>query len=67
MGDYSKASWVVTSYLLTYTGFLTIFARCSDVFGRKPILLIGLVTFTAASCACGAATSMIQLYAIYLL
>ncbi|KAF2177012.1 MFS general substrate transporter, partial [Zopfia rhizophila CBS 207.26] len=61
LGDFHRSNWIVTSYLLTYTGFLTIFARCSDVFGRKTILLIGLVIFTLASYACGLANSMIQL------
>ncbi|PNY23179.1 MFS-type transporter YusP [Tolypocladium capitatum] len=53
--------WIVTSYLLTYTGFLTIYAKLSDVFGRKTMILFALAIFTIFSALCGASNSIIQL------
>ncbi|KAM7215801.1 Major facilitator superfamily domain containing protein [Rhypophila decipiens] len=61
LGSYDKSNWVVTAYLVTYTGFLTIFARFSDMFGRKPTLCFSIAIFTAFSLACGLAQTMNQL------
>ncbi|THZ98538.1 MFS general substrate transporter [Aureobasidium pullulans] len=38
-GHFDQASWIIVSYLLTYSGFLLIFTRLSDVLGRKPVLV----------------------------
>ncbi|KAK7926951.1 hypothetical protein PG985_003949 [Apiospora marii] len=59
--DGQNANWVVASYLITYTSFLIIFARLSDLFGRKPTLISAIVIFTSFSAACGGAQSMTQL------
>ncbi|KAM7204961.1 Major facilitator superfamily domain containing protein [Rhypophila sp. PSN 637] len=61
LGSYDQSNWVVTAYLVTYTGFLTIFARFSDMFGRKPTLCFSIAIFTAFSLACGLAQTMNQL------
>ncbi|KAG2012349.1 hypothetical protein GB937_007178, partial [Aspergillus fischeri] len=53
--------WVVTAYLLTYTGFLTIFAKFSDIFGRKTMLVLALIIFSLSSLLCGLSTSIIEL------
>ncbi|KIL87403.1 hypothetical protein FAVG1_09109 [Fusarium avenaceum] len=53
--------WIVTSYLLTYTGFLVIYAKLSDVFGKKTMLLLALLIFTVFSGLCGAANSIVDL------
>ncbi|KAJ4117611.1 hypothetical protein NW768_010978 [Fusarium equiseti] len=53
--------WIVTSYLLTYTGFLTIYAKLSDVFGKKTMLLLALLIFTIFSGLCGAASNVVDL------
>lgn len=45
----------------TIPGFIIVFAKISDVFGRKSMLLITTVTFAIFSGACGAAQSMDQL------
>ncbi|KAG5756552.1 hypothetical protein H9Q72_008483 [Fusarium xylarioides] len=59
--------WIVTSYLLTYTGFLTIYAKLSDVFGKKTMLLLALLIFTLFSGLCGAANNVVDLkYAKYM-
>jgi EmrB/QacA subfamily drug resistance transporter len=48
--------WVVTAYSLAFGGLLLLGGRLADLFGRKRILLIGLVGFAAASALGGAAT-----------
>ncbi|RMJ18545.1 hypothetical protein BHE90_000413 [Fusarium euwallaceae] len=53
--------WIVTSYLLTYTGFLTIYAKLSDIFGKKTMLLLAIAIFTVFSGLCGAANGMVEL------
>ncbi|CAI6237031.1 unnamed protein product [Periconia digitata] len=58
---FSQSSWVVTAYLLTYTSFMIILARLSDVFGRKTMLLFCTAVFTVFSGGCAAAQTMIQL------
>jgi MFS family permease len=61
LGDYEKSSWLFTAYLLTYSGFPIIWAKLSDIFGRKPCLLTALVLFLGFSGACGGAQTMTQL------
>ncbi|KAF4469185.1 MFS-type transporter [Fusarium albosuccineum] len=53
--------WIVTSYLLTYTGFLTIYAKLSDVFGKKTMLLLAIAIFTIFSGLCGASNDIVEL------
>lgn len=48
-------SWVQTSYMLAFGGFLMLGARAGDLFGRKRVFLAGLTLFTLASFAIGAA------------
>lgn len=49
--------WVVTAYGLTFGGFLLLGGRAADLLGRRRLLMVGLVVFSAASLACGLATS----------
>ena len=56
MGE-SSLQWVVTGYGLTFGGFLLLGGRAADLLGRRRILLIGLLVFTAASLGCGLSTS----------
>ena len=49
--------WVVNAYMLTFGGFLLLGGRLGDLFGQRRIFLVGIVIFTAASLACGLATT----------
>jgi EmrB/QacA subfamily drug resistance transporter len=49
--------WVVTAYSLAFGGLLLLGGRLSDLFGRRRMLIIGLVGFAAASALGGASTS----------
>jgi hypothetical protein len=61
LSGFENRDWVVTSYLLTYTGFLVIYAKFSDIFGAKFMILLALLVFTVFSIVCGAATGMTEL------
>jgi MFS family permease len=43
-----QVQWVVTSYLLCTGGLVLVAGRAADRFGRRPVLLAGVVLFTAA-------------------
>ncbi|KAI0814258.1 major facilitator superfamily transporter [Xylaria sp. FL0064] len=58
---FDKSGWVVTSYLLTYTGFLIIYAKLSDILGCKLMLLCAITLFPVFSVACGVSSSMLLL------
>jgi MFS family permease len=45
--------WVTTSYLLTSTVMVPIWGKLGDLYGRKLILIIGIVVFVVGSWLCG--------------
>ena len=60
---FDRYTWVTTAYLLTSTVMVPIYGKLSDLFGRKPIFLIGVTLFLVGSAASGAAQTMNQLIA----
>jgi EmrB/QacA subfamily drug resistance transporter len=50
--------WVITAYLVPATVTLPLYARLSDRFGRRPLLLIGMALFLAGSALAGVAPTM---------
>ena len=48
-------AWVTTAYLLASTALVPIYGKLSDIYGRKPILMFGIVVFLLGSALCGAA------------
>ncbi len=46
-------AWVTTAYLLTSTVAVPIYGKLSDLYGRKPILVTGVLLFLAGSFLCG--------------
>ena len=53
----TSLAWVVNAYLLTFGGFLLLGGRLGDLYGHRRLFLSGITLFTAASLACGIATS----------
>ena len=51
----SLYAWLTTSYLVASTVMLPIYGKLSDVYGRKPILLVGVVLFLSGSVVAGLA------------
>ncbi|KAF6812291.1 MFS multidrug transporter [Colletotrichum plurivorum] len=56
--DYSKVGWVVTAYLVTYSGCILTYSKFTDVFGQKNVLLFSLAWFGIFSGLCAATPSM---------
>src|SRR5712691_2344270 len=55
LSGFDRYPWVATAYLLCSTIGVPIFARLSDLYGRKWFFLFGSVVFVLASALCGAA------------
>ncbi len=53
----SSLAWVVNAYLIAFGGLLLLAGRFGDLVGRRRIFLAGVALFTAASLACGLASS----------
>src|SRR5580704_1384895 len=55
LNGFDRYPWVTTAYLLTSTIAVPIFAKLSDIYGRKWFFLAGTVLFVIASAFCGGA------------
>jgi len=49
VADAVVLSWVATSYLLAIAVFLVPFGKVADIYGRKKIFSIGVITYTLSS------------------
>lgn len=58
---YDESTWVLTSYLVANAIVIPLSGWLSDKIGRKRYFVMCIVGFTAASFACGAATSLTSL------
>lgn len=54
----NELSWVVTAYLLTSTITVPIAGKLSDIYGRRKLLLVGIVIFIIGSMCSGLAWNM---------
>jgi EmrB/QacA subfamily drug resistance transporter len=54
----SGYSWIGGAYLIANAAGAPIWAKLSDIFGRKPILLAGVALFVASSIVCALAIDM---------
>jgi EmrB/QacA subfamily drug resistance transporter len=59
----SDRQWVVTAYALAFGGLLMLGGRLGDMFGRRRVLLVGVIGFTCASAVGGASTDTAMLIA----
>ena len=59
----SSLSWVLNAYAIVYAALLVLLGRLSESRRREHGFLLGAAIFTAASAACGAATSLPMLVA----
>ena len=53
--------WITTSYLVASTVFVPIYGKLSDIYGRKRILISGIIIFLLGSTLCGVSTTALQL------
>jgi len=61
LGGIEIYSWVFSGFLLTSTVTMPLWGRLSDLYGRRPVFLGGLVIFLAGSALSGASQDMTQL------
>lgn len=54
-------SWVFTVYMLASTVTGALVGKLSDIFGRKPFILAGIVVFIIGSFLCGLSQTFVQL------
>ena len=61
IGGFSIFSWLFSIYLLTQTVTIPVYGKLADVYGRKPVLLVGVTIFLIGSALCSMAWSMVAL------
>jgi EmrB/QacA subfamily drug resistance transporter len=55
--------WISTGYLLASTAMVPIYGKLSDLYGRRTVLVFGIVVFVLGSALCGLAPTMLMLVA----
>jgi EmrB/QacA subfamily drug resistance transporter len=63
LGGFSQFPWLFSVFLLAQAVTVPIFAKLSDSYGRKPVIITGIAVFGIASVLCGFAWSMPALIA----
>lgn len=63
LGGLDLFVWPFTAYMLSSTAVVPIVGKVSDVYGRKPLILLGIVVFVVGSWLSGMSGSMSQLIA----
>ena len=61
LGGLDLFAWPVTAYLLASTAPMPLAGKLGDVFGRKPLIVVGIVIFIGGTAITGLASSMEQL------
>ncbi|HTV46012.1 MAG TPA: MDR family MFS transporter [Stellaceae bacterium] len=67
LNGWALISWVVSAYLVASTVTTPIYGRLSDLYGRRPILMVSIALFVAASVLCASAHTMLELIGARLL
>ena len=67
LGGFDLYSWVFAAFLLPQAVTIPIYGKFADLYGRRRILVGGIVVFLIASLLCGLATSMPELIAFRVL
>ena len=58
LGGFPLYSWVFSAFLLPQAITAILYGKLADLYGRRPMLVFGIVLFLAGSIACGFASSM---------
>ena len=61
LAGFDYYAWVATAYLLMSVITIPIFGRLGDFYGRKPLVVIAILVFIAASIACAFSINMLWL------
>jgi MFS family permease len=58
LGDFPLFPWLFSGYLLAQAVTTPVYAKLSDVYGRKPVIVVGIGLFMVGSILCAVAWSM---------
>ncbi|GAA4401050.1 MDR family MFS transporter [Tsukamurella soli] len=58
LGGAGHMSWIVTAYMLAETVSTVLAGKFGDLYGRKNVLIVSVVTFIVGSFFCGLSTNM---------
>ncbi|MGK5110751.1 MULTISPECIES: MDR family MFS transporter [unclassified Geodermatophilus] len=58
LGGFAEFPWLFSVYLLAQAVTVPVYGKLADVFGRKPVMLVGIGLFLLGSILCGLAWSM---------
>src|ERR1700744_4409136 len=67
LGGLHLYSWVFSSFLLTQAAMTVVFGKLADLYGRKPVMLVGIAIFLVGSVLAGFAlwiAAVIVLWAV---
>lgn len=63
LGGIDYYAWVASAYLIATSVTVPIYGKLADSYGRKPLMLFGIIVFLIGSAASGAARTMAELVA----
>ncbi|RYB92167.1 MFS transporter [Nocardioides oleivorans] len=58
LGGFTSFPWLFSIYLLAQAVSVPIYGKLADLYGRKPVMLVGIGLFVVGSLLCGVAWSM---------
>ncbi len=58
LGGFTSFPWLFSIYLLAQAVSVPIYGKVADLYGRKPVMLLGIGLFVVGSLLCGIAWSM---------
>ncbi len=61
LGGFSLVGWVFSVYLLAQTVTIPVYGKLADLYGRKPVLVVGVVVFLIGSALSAIAWNMVAL------
>jgi multidrug resistance protein len=61
LGGFSLVGWVFSIYLLAQTVTIPIYGKFADLYGRKPVLVVGIVVFLVGSALSASSSTMLAL------
>jgi MFS family permease len=61
LGGFALVGWVFSVYLLAQTVTIPVYGKLADLYGRKPVLVIGIVVFLIGSALSAASWDMLSL------
>ncbi|HET8970015.1 MAG TPA: MFS transporter, partial [Candidatus Nanopelagicales bacterium] len=63
LGGFALIGWVFSIYLLAQTVTIPVYGKLADLYGRKPVLVVGVVIFLVGSALSALSWSMVALIA----